>query len=139
MIIPPFWKKIFFPKKKDHRADYSYAVNICLADNYYQTLSNWSRTMEFPYGSFRPVQWISKMSAIFRSRDRTLYGVMLNLDLRPLQGKIQLWQNVPQALMVHLGQRRNSNELYGAYGHSLSYDEMVWLADWCFCKGDRIY
>src|SRR5664280_2222826 len=54
--------------------------------------------MEFPLWVIRPVQWISKMSAIFRSRDRTLYGVMLNLDLRPLQGKIQLWQNVPQAL-----------------------------------------
>ena len=37
--------------------------------------------------------------------------------------------------MVHLGRRRNSNELYGAYGHELTEDELVWLANWCFVRG----
>jgi hypothetical protein len=40
--------------------------------------------------------------------------------------------------MIHLGQRRNSNELYGAYGHNLTWDEMVWLADWCFVRGQNL-
>jgi hypothetical protein len=39
--------------------------------------------------------------------------------------------------MLHLGLRRNANELYGAYGHNLSYDEMEWLADWCFVRGQN--
>jgi hypothetical protein len=39
--------------------------------------------------------------------------------------------------MLHLGFRRNSNELYGAYGHNLTFDEMEWLADWCFVRGQN--
>ena len=37
--------------------------------------------------------------------------------------------------MIHLGRRRNANECCGAYGHELSWDEMNWLADWCFVRG----
>jgi hypothetical protein len=40
--------------------------------------------------------------------------------------------------MVHLNRRRNSNELYGAYGHNLTYEEMVWLANWCFVRGQNL-
>jgi hypothetical protein len=40
--------------------------------------------------------------------------------------------------MLHLGYRRNSNELYGAYGHNLTYDEMTWLANWCFIRGQNL-
>jgi hypothetical protein len=39
--------------------------------------------------------------------------------------------------MLHLGFRRNANELYGAYGHNLTYDEMEWLANWCFVRGQN--
>lgn len=37
--------------------------------------------------------------------------------------------------MLHLGRKRNSNEFCGAYGHGLTFDEMKWLADWCFVRG----
>jgi hypothetical protein len=40
--------------------------------------------------------------------------------------------------MQHLGLRRNSNELYGAYGHNLTWDEMLWLASWCFVRGQNL-
>jgi hypothetical protein len=40
--------------------------------------------------------------------------------------------------MLHLEYRRNLNELYGAYGHNLTYDEMKWLADWCFVRGQNL-
>jgi hypothetical protein len=40
--------------------------------------------------------------------------------------------------MIHLGHRRNSNELYGAYGHYLTYGEMEWLANWCFVRGQNL-
>ena len=39
--------------------------------------------------------------------------------------------------MLHLGFRRNANELYGAYGHNLTFDEMQWLANWCFVRGQN--
>jgi hypothetical protein len=37
--------------------------------------------------------------------------------------------------MLHHGQRRNGNECCGAYGHELTWDEMNWLAKWCFVRG----
>jgi hypothetical protein len=40
--------------------------------------------------------------------------------------------------MVHQGLRRNSNELYGAYGHNLTYAEMEWLSNWCFVRGQNL-
>jgi hypothetical protein len=40
--------------------------------------------------------------------------------------------------MIDLGLRRNSNELYGAYGHNLTEDEMKWLANWCFVRGQNL-
>jgi hypothetical protein len=39
--------------------------------------------------------------------------------------------------MLHLGLRRNANELYGAYGHDLTFDELKWLAAWCFVRGQN--
>lgn len=39
--------------------------------------------------------------------------------------------------MIHLERDRNSNELYGAYGHDLTWEEVVWLADWCFVRGQN--
>lgn len=40
--------------------------------------------------------------------------------------------------MIHLGLKRNANELYGAYGHNLTFDEMRWLAGWCFVRGQNL-
>ncbi len=40
--------------------------------------------------------------------------------------------------MLHLGRRRNSNELYGAYGHELTFVEMRWLAHWCLVRGHNL-
>ena len=40
--------------------------------------------------------------------------------------------------MIHLGRRRNSNELYGAYGHNLTFAEVQWLANWCFVRGQNL-
>lgn len=37
--------------------------------------------------------------------------------------------------MVHMERERNLNELGGAYGHEFSWDEMNWLAKWCFIRG----
>jgi hypothetical protein len=36
---------------------------------------------------------------------------------------------------AHAGRRRNANECCGAYGHELTWEEMQWLARWCFVRG----
>ena len=55
-----------------------------------------------------------------------------------LEGNDSTVAKCASSAMIHLGRRRNSNELYGAYGHSLTYDEMEWLANWCFVRGQNL-
>lgn len=39
----------------------------------------------------------------------------------------------------HDGRRRNSNELFGAYGWQLTMDEMKWLTDWLAVRGVNLF
>ena len=39
----------------------------------------------------------------------------------------------------HQNTRRNGNELYGAYGWNLTFDEMKWLADWFMIRGVNLF
>jgi hypothetical protein len=56
---------------------------------------------------------------------------------KALDGRNSTMAKCASSAMLHMGFRRNSNELYGAYGHNLSFDEMEWLADWCFVRGQN--
>jgi hypothetical protein len=56
---------------------------------------------------------------------------------KALEGQHSTMAKCASSAMLHLGLRRNSNELYGAYGHNLTYDEMEWLANWCFVRGQN--
>lgn len=58
--------------------------------------------------------------------------------IKALEGQHSTMAKCASSAMTHLGLRRNSNELYGAYGHNLTYDEMVWLANWCFVRGQNL-
>jgi len=57
---------------------------------------------------------------------------------KAIEGQHSTLAKCASSSMLHLGYRRNSNELYGAYGHDLTYEEMVWLAEWCFVRGQNL-
>ncbi len=40
---------------------------------------------------------------------------------------------------IHNGSRRNLNEVFGAYGHEFTYDEMEWLINWCVVRGQNLF
>jgi len=56
-------------------------------------------------------------------------------DPTALEGRESTQGKCSSSAMIHAGQRRNLNECCGAYGHELSWDEMVWLANWCIIRG----
>lgn len=41
--------------------------------------------------------------------------------------------------MFHAKQRRNANELAGAYGHELTLAEFQWLIHWCAVRGTNLF
>ena len=80
---------------------------------------------------------ISAWNAISRSPARTWCGGWSSRARKALEGPDSTTAKCAASAMVHYGRRRNGNELYGAYGHNLTFDEMQWLANWCLVRGQN--
>jgi hypothetical protein len=52
-----------------------------------------------------------------------------------LEGRQSTQGKAASSMMLHTGRRRNANEFCGAFGHSLTYDDMGWLAKWLLIRG----
>jgi hypothetical protein len=138
--ITPFLTDIWYTDNSDskkHRNDYNFAVNICLEENYYKRLGNWCREhgislMGHPSGSMD-----IGAERYFQIPGQDLVWRYVEPGPSALEGEHSTMAKCASSSMLHLGLRRNSNELYGAYGHNLTYDEMKWLAAWCFVRGQN--
>jgi hypothetical protein len=137
----PFLGDLWFTDGKDwekHRIDYEHAINICLEENYYHRLSEWCNQhgiflMGHPAGSMD-----IGSESYFQVPGQDLVWRYVEPGSRALEGQHSTMAKCASSAMVHLDYRRNSNELYGAYGHNLTWDEMVWLANWCFVRGQNL-
>jgi len=136
----PFLADLWYedtPASKKHRSDYNRAINICLEENYYKRLSNWCflhniALMGHPAGSMD-----IGAEKYFQIPGQDLVWRYVEPGQKALEGQHSTMAKCASSAMLHLGSQRNSNELYGAYGHNLTYDEMVWLANWCFVRGQN--
>jgi hypothetical protein len=138
--ITPFLADLWYndtPASKKHRSDYNRAINICLEENYYKRLGNWCflhdiSLMGHPAGSMD-----IGTERYFQIPGQDLVWRYVEPGPKALEGQHSTMAKCASSAMLHLGYRRNANELYGAYGHNLTYDEMSWLADWCFVRGQN--
>ncbi len=138
--ITPFLADLWYndnPDSRKHRNDYNRAINICLEENYYKRLGNWCymhniALMGHPAGSMD-----IGTERYFQIPGQDLVWRYVEPGPKALEGQHSTMAKCASSAMLHLGYRRNSNELYGAYGHNLTYDEMVWLANWCFVRGQN--
>jgi hypothetical protein len=136
----PFLADLWYTDGKDwakHRSEYNRAINICLEENYYRRLSEWCNQhgislMGHPAGSMD-----IGTERYFRIPGQDLVWRYVEPGTKALEGQHSTMAKCASSAMVHLGYRRNSNELYGAYGHNLTWDEMLWLANWCFVRGQN--
>lgn len=126
------------PDSKKHRIDYEHAINICLEENYYSRLGNWCKEhgialMGHPAGSMD-----IGTERYFQVPGQDLVWRYVEPGPTALEGHHSTMAKCASSAMTNLGLRRNSNELYGAYGHKLTEDEMKWLANWCFVRGQNL-
>ncbi|MFA5534683.1 MAG: glycosyl hydrolase [Mariniphaga sp.] len=136
--ITPFLAALWYedtPDSKSHKADYYRAVNMCLEENYYKRLGDWCSRhgialMGHPGGSMD----IGTLR-YFQMPGQDLVWRYVEPGTKALEGQHSTMAKCASSAMIHLGTRRNSNEIYGAYGHNLTYEEMEWLANWCFVRG----
>jgi hypothetical protein len=139
--ITPFLADLWYddyPDSKKHRTDYYRAVNICLEENYYKRLGNWCEEhgislMGHPAGSMD-----IGAERYFQTPGQDLVWRYVEPGAKALEGEHSTMAKCASGAMIHLGLRRNSNELYGAYGHNLTFGEMEWLANWCFVRGQNL-
>jgi hypothetical protein len=126
------------PESRKHRNDYFRAINVCLEENYYKRLGNWCflhniSLMGHPAGSMD-----IGTERYFQVPGQDLVWRYVEPGPTAMEGQHSTMAKCASSAMLHLGFRRNSNELYGAYGHNLTWDEMLWLASWCFVRGQNL-
>jgi hypothetical protein len=139
--ITPFLSDLWYndtPDSEKHRIDYNRAINISLENNYYRRLGNWClehgiALMGHPSGSMD-----IGAQQFFQVPGQDLVWRYVEPGSKALDGHHSTMAKCASSAMIHLGLRRNSNELYGAYGHNLTFDEMNWLANWCFVRGQNM-
>ena len=139
--ITPFLSDLWYndtPDSEKHRNDYNRAINISLENNYYRRLGNWClehgiALMGHPAGSMD-----IGAEQFFQVPGQDLVWRYVEPGPKALEGHHSTMAKCASSAMIHLGLRRNSNELYGAYGHNLTFSEMNWLANWCFVRGHNL-
>ncbi|HPF01952.1 MAG TPA: hypothetical protein P5180_00375 [Bacteroidales bacterium] len=139
--ITPFLADLWYadnPDSRKHRTDYHRAINICLEENYYKRLGNWCylhgiSLMGHPAGSMD-----IGTERYFQIPGQDLVWRYVEPGPKALEGQHSTMAKCASSAMLHLGYRRNSNEIYGAYGHNLTWDEVLWLANWCFVRGHNM-
>lgn len=137
----PFLADLWYedlPDSRKRRTEYFRAVNICLEENYYRPLSEFCEKhgialMGHPAGSM-------DIGALrfFQVPGQDLVWRYVEPGPKALEGEHSTMAKCASSAMIHMNRRLNSNELYGAYGHELTFEEVKWLANWCFVRGHNL-
>jgi len=138
--IKPFLADLWYkdsPDSEKHRNDYNRAINICLEENYYKRLGNWCKEHGIALMGHPASSMDIGAERYFQIPGQDLVWRYVEPGPTALAGQHSTMAKCASSAMIHLGFRRNANELYGAYGHNLTYDEMEWLANWCFVRGQN--
>ncbi|OGJ89705.1 MAG: hypothetical protein A2268_06900 [Candidatus Raymondbacteria bacterium RifOxyA12_full_50_37] len=138
--IKPYLGDLWYsdlPGSDIHRVDYNRAINICLEENYYRRLGDWCKDHQISLMGHPAESMDIGAQRYFQVPGQDLVWRYVEPGAKALEGPHSTMAKGASSAMVHQGLRRNSNELYGAYGHNLTYDEMQWLANWCFVRGQN--
>jgi len=124
------------PDAERYRRDYERAIGLRMEEVYYRQLWEWCERHGLPLTGHPAGPDEIGLLRYFHIPGQDLVWRRVEPD-KPsaLEGAESTQAKCTSSAMIHLGRRRNSNECCGAYGHGLTWDEMKWLADWCFVRG----
>jgi len=124
------------PDAEGFRQDYHQAVRLRLEETYYRQLYEWCDRNGLPLtGHPSKPDDIGMLRHFHIPGQDTVWRWVLPDDPTALEGPESTQAKCSSSAMIHGQRRRNSNECCGAYGHGLTWEEMVWLANWCFVRG----
>jgi hypothetical protein len=120
------------------RHEYHHALHLVLGETYYQPLSEWCANHGIALMGHPGASSDLGFERYFQVPGQDLVWRYVEPGPKALVGEHSTMAKCASSAMVHLGRRRNGNELYGAYGHDLTFDEVKWLANWCFVRGQNL-
>jgi hypothetical protein len=123
---------------KQRRAEYKRAISIRAEETYYTPLSKWCESHGIALTGHPSSSMDIGMEKFFHIPGQDLVWRYVTPGKTAMQGEHSTMAKCASSAMIHMGRRRNSNELYGAYGHELTFDEVKWLANWCFVRGQNL-
>ena len=124
------------PDADRYRGEYRRAIMARLEETYYRQLYEWCERHGLPLtGHPASGEEIGPQRWFHIPGQDIVWRWVSPHDPSALEGKESTQAKCGSSAMIHLGRRRNSNECYGAFGHDLTWQEMKWLADWCFVRG----
>ena len=126
------------PDSARYRDDYHRALAIRLEETFYRPISEWCRDHGVALTGHPGGSMDIGMERYFHMPGQDIVWRYVEPGEKALVGHHSTIAKCASSAMTHLGRRRNINELYGAYGHNLTFDEVKWLANWCFVRGQNL-
>jgi hypothetical protein len=133
--LPALWHKDE-PDAAEHRRDYHRALQARLEQTFYRQISDWCSAHGIALtghpmgpddiGHLRHFQ-IPGQDIVWRYIEPGKPSA--------LEGEQSTQGKCASSAMIHLKRRRNLNEFCGAYGHTFTFEQMQWLANWLLIRG----
>ena len=124
------------PDARRHRTDYCRALEIRLEETYYRQLHDWCEQHGLPLtGHPHKGDDFGVLRYFHIPGQDLVWRWVLPDHPSALEGEQSTQGKCTSSAALHGQRRRNANECCGAYGHELTWDEMLWLANWCFVRG----
>lgn len=127
------------PDAEHYRAEYTRAIGLRLEESWYSRLYAWCERNGLPLtGHPAEADDLGAERYFHLPGQDLVWRWVLPDHPTALEGRQSTQGKCASSAMIHLGRRRNINEFCGAYGHGLTWEEMNWLADWCFVRGANL-
>ena len=140
----PYLASLFFddePNAAEHRARYHRALQARLEETFYAPISKWCTEHGVALtGHPAAPDDIGHLRYFQIPGQDIVWRYIEPGKPSALEGAQSTQAKCASSAMIHLGQRFNSNEYCGAYGHDFTFREMQWLANWLIIRGcNRLY
>jgi hypothetical protein len=124
------------PDAAKQRVAYNHALGVRLEDTYYNRLYQWCERHGIPLaGHPAGGDEIGPLRYFHIPGQDLVWRWVMPDQPTALEGPESTQAKCSSSAALHGSRRRNGNECCGAYGHELTFDEMRWLAHWCFVRG----
>lgn len=131
--LPELWSKNSLKQK-----EFRQALEQVLEETYYGQISQWCRKHGVAFAG-HPAR--SSDLGLLRKMDipgQDIVWRYIEPGEKAFDPTHSMMGKVTSSAMLHAGKRRNLNEVYGAYGHDFTFEEMNWIANWCFVRGHNM-